>query len=90
KGFHHIAFKSSHFKTSIAFYEGLGLIKKIMWGDREKTICMLDMGDGGCLELFSNGSEESPNGRFNHLAFLSDDVEGDFQRALSLGAKPHI
>ena len=61
------------------------------WGDSEKTIALLDIGDGGKIELFSNGGDEySENGKWNHFAMSVDDVEAAYQTALKAGFKPHI
>ena len=54
-GFHHIGLKAADFEKSLAFYKALGLKEVVRWGEGEKTIAMLDLGDGGRLELFANG-----------------------------------
>ena len=90
-GFHHVALKAADFDKSRAFYKGLGLREVVGWGDEQKQIVMLEMADGGRIELFSNGGDEfSVNGKFVHFAFAVDDVEATYRLALSLGALPMI
>ena len=90
-GFHHIGLKAADFEKSLAFYKALGLKEVVRWGEGEKTIAMLDIGDGGRIELFANGGDEfSENGKFVHFAMKVDDVEKAYETALAAGATPHI
>lgn len=90
-GFHHIALKAADFEKSLKMYKALGMTEYARWGDIEKTIAMLDIGDGGKIELFSNGGDEfSENGKWNHFAMCVDDVEAAYNTALAAGFKPHI
>lgn len=90
-GFHHIALKASDFEKSLEMYKALGLTEYARWGDSEKTIALLDIGDGGKIELFSNGGDEySENGKWNHFAMSVDDVDAAYETALKAGFKPHI
>ncbi len=91
-GVHHIALAVNNFEESFKFYtEGLGFKLYAKWGDPEKTIALLDMGNGEHIELFSNGSgNEEQNSRYIHLAFKVDDVEQAYNKAVAAGAKPHI
>ena len=87
-GFHHIGLKAADFKKSVAFYTGLGLTPVVGWGEGEKEIMMFDLGDGGRIELFaSGGNESSENGKWIHLAMSVNDVDKAYQKALSLGAE---
>jgi catechol 2,3-dioxygenase-like lactoylglutathione lyase family enzyme len=55
-GFHHIALKAKDFEASLKFYtEGLGMEFYTQWGEGDKRIAMLDLGDGSILELFAGG-----------------------------------
>lgn len=90
-GFHHIALKASDFEKSLEMYKALGLKEYARWGDSEKTIALLDLGNGGKIELFSNGGDEySENGKWNHFAMSVDNVEEAYEIALKAGFKPHI
>ena len=57
-GFHHVALKAVDFDASFKFYtEGLGMKFYTSWGEGSGKIAMLDLGDGGILELFAGGEE---------------------------------
>jgi len=91
-GIHHVALKVPDFEKSLKFYtEGLGMKVYAKWGTPEKTIALLDAGDGNYIELFNNGSEpESHDSGYIHLALRCIDVEAAYNRALECGAKPDI
>ena len=58
----------------------------LRWGEGENLIVMLDIGDGGRIELFANGSEEfSPMGKWAHFAMGTDDVTAAYETALAAG-----
>lgn len=88
-GIHHIALKVADFDRAMRFYcDTLGLRFIRSWGDETKKAAMLDTG-AGIIELFSGGAADAPEGLFIHLALSSDDVDGDYQRALAGGATTH-
>lgn len=89
-GFHHIALKAENFEESLKFYtEGLGMKLYTQWGEGDKRIAMLDLGDGGILELFAGGeSITTGNGGYIHFAMKVDDVGMAYETALKAGAKP--
>ena len=90
-GFHHIGLKAADFQKSIKFYTDLGMKEIVRWGEGEKEIVMLDLGDGGRIELFANGGDEfSENGKWVHFAVAVDDVDAAYELALANGALPHI
>lgn len=90
-GFHHIGLKAANFEKSLAFYKALGLKEVVRWGEGEKTIAMLDLGDGGRIELFANGGDEFAEcGKWVHFAVCVEDVEHAYNVALAAGATPHI
>lgn len=91
-GIHHIALAVNNFDEAYRFYtEGLGFKLYAKWGGPEKTIALLDIGNGEYIELFSNGTgEEEQNSRFIHLAFKVENVEEVYEKALAAGGRPHI
>ena len=90
-GFHHIALKCKDIEKSIKFYEALGCVKVAEWQGKAGKIAMVDLGDGGRIELFANGGDEfSENGKWVHFAVCVDDVDAAYELALQNGALPHI
>ena len=91
-GFHHIALEANDFEASLKFYKALGMKEVSRWGTPEKTIAMLDVGDGGIIEIFSDGSDEkfATNGKWAHFALAADDVDAAYETALLAGGKPMI
>ena len=88
-GFHHIGLKTADLEKSVKFYEALGMKEIVRWGEGEKEIVMLDIGDGGRFELFAGGGDAfSENGKFIHFAMHVDDVSAAYAHALSVGAEP--
>ena len=90
-GFHHIGLKAADFEKSLAFYKALGLKEVVRWGEGEKTIAMLDIGDGGRIELFANGGDAySVAGKWVHFAIEVEDVDLAYKTALLAGAESLI
>lgn len=88
-GIHHVALLVADREKSLRFYEALGFTHKATWGEGRNQITMLDSGNGTILEMFAKGGDEySANGKYNHLAFGTDDVEGAYCAALNAGATP--
>ena len=87
-GFHHVALKAVNFEESLKFFtEGLGMKFYTQWGEGDGRIAMLDLGDGGILELFAGGAE-GPNTNYIHFAMKVDDVDAAYATAIAAGAKP--
>ena len=85
-GFHHAGLKCSNIDKSIAMYQALGMKEVMRWGEGEKLVVMLDLGDGGRLELFANGGDAfSASGKWIHFALKVTDVEAAYRQALSIG-----
>ena len=85
-GFHHIGLKCADIKKSIAMYQALGMKEVMRWGEDSGRVVMLDLGDGGRLEMFADGSDEfSPNGKWIHFALKVTDVEAVYRQALEIG-----
>jgi len=90
-GFHHVALRTTDLEKSLAFYKALGMKEIVRWGEGPMEIVMLDIGDGGRLEVFANRGVDYPaEGRWQHFAVCVEDVEAAYEIALSLGAKPSI
>jgi glyoxylase I family protein len=85
-GFHHIALKVADFEKSLEMYRALGLREVVRWGEGKSEIAMLDVGDGGRIELFACGGDEfAVNGKWQHFALKVDDVEQAYAVALAAG-----
>ncbi len=90
-GFHHIALKTSDIEKSLAMYKALGLCEVARWGENEGLVVMLDIGDGGRIELFANGGDEfAVNGKWQHFALSVEDVDFAYNSALKAGFKPYM
>lgn len=91
-GFHHIGLKVKDFERSYDFYvNGLGMKPYAAWGEGDKHIQMLDIGNGDILELFAGGSEELDRENvWQHFAMTVDDVDKAYETALKAGATPHV
>lgn len=88
-GFHHIALECRDIEKSLSMYQSLGMTEVVRWGEGEKLIVMLDVGDGGRIELFANGSDAfSENGKWQHFALCVEDVDAAYQTALAAGFLP--
>ena len=84
--FHHIALKCSDIEKSLKIYKALGMREVLRWGEGENRIVMLELSDGGCIELFANGSDAySPMGKWVHFALGVSDVEAAYETALAAG-----
>lgn len=90
-GFHHVALKVKNFERSLEMYRALGLREIVRWGEGKGEIAMLDIGDGGRIELFACGGDEfAVNGKWQHFAMKVDDVEQAYAVALAAGFAPKI
>jgi glyoxylase I family protein len=87
-GFHHIALRAHNYDKTFEFYtKALGFTPKLSWGEGNSRAAMLDIGDGGCVEIFAGGAENQPDGAFWHLAFKTTDPDGAYEAAVKGGAK---
>ncbi len=87
-GFHHAALSSADFDKSLKFYlEGLGCTLVRSWGEGTGRAAMINIGDGGILEIFANGTKEAEqNARWVHFAFSVSDTDEAFRCAVEAGA----
>ncbi len=89
-GFHHVALRCADIDRSLSMYRALGMTEVVRWGEGEKLIVMLDVGDGGRIELFADGSDAyAEEGKWQHFALCVDDVDAAYETALAAGFKPH-
>ncbi len=87
-GFHHIGLKAKDFNKSLAFYQALGMKCIARWENASGPIAMLDLGDGGRIELFGDGGDAfSTNGKWVHFALGVADVAAAYEAALAAGAE---
>ncbi|MFA6947772.1 MAG: VOC family protein [Eubacteriales bacterium] len=90
-GIHHVALKVSDFERSFKFYTDLGMTPAASWGEGDGRAQMFDIGDGAILEMFAGGGDSlQACGKFQHIAFRCDDIDAAYEKALSVGARPHI
>lgn len=91
-GFHHAALNAKDFAKTVDFYvNGLGFKMVRDWSTPEKSACMIDIGDGGLLEIFSGGDDEIyALEKWPHIAFSCDDPDAAYAAAIAAGAAPHI
>ena len=88
-GYHHIGLFVSDIERSLKFYkEGFGAsIKSSFTTADGKEIHLIDLGNNTVIELIPRGSGgEEVNARWVHISLESDDIEGDFKKALKSGA----
>ncbi len=90
-GFHHIALKCADIHKSLAMYHALGMTEVVRWGEGEGLVVMLDVGDGGRIELFAGGTPNTAeNEKWLHFALYVNDVDTAYQTALAAGFISHI
>lgn len=91
KGIHHVAMNVVDFEGTIRFYtEALGCSLLRKWPVESPGAAMLDAG-GSIIEIFQKEAVTTDEKAvIPHFALVSDDVDGDYRRALEFGAKPHI
>ena len=88
-GFHHIALEAQNFDKTLMFYKALGMTEIARWGSSEKTIAMLNIGDGGIIEIFSDGGDRFAEvGKWAHFALSVEDVDRAYETAINAGAAP--
>lgn len=90
-GFHHIGLKARDFEKSKKFYMALGLKPISEWGEGDGRVIMLDIGDGGIVEIFAGGGDSySEEGKWIHFAMKCEDVDAAYNIAVKAGGVPHI
>lgn len=91
-GFHHAAINAKDFDKTVAFYvNALGFKPVRDWSNETKKACMIDIGDGGMLEIFSGGDDLIPEQeKWLHIAFSADDPDAAYHAAIAAGATSHM
>ena len=91
-GIHHLALAAADYDKSLKFYiDGLGFEKTAEWGEGEKRVCLLDIGNGSHFEIFANGNaNEEKDAKFIHFAFSTTDPDLSYKNALAAGAATHM
>jgi glyoxylase I family protein len=85
-GLHHVAVEASDFDRSLRFYiQGLGFREVLRFPEENRTVAMLDTGDGTHVELFSGGSGEKTKGSILHLALRTADCDKATERVRTAG-----
>lgn len=88
-GFHHVALRCKDIEKSLGMYKALGMKEKVRWGENEKLIVMLEIGDCGIIELFADGGDKyAEEGKWQHFALHTDNVELAYETALKAGFSP--
>ena len=86
-GFHHVALRVVDFDKAVAFYQALGFVPAVEWGQAPKRAVMMDTGDGNYLETFEGGLAETPSeGRIIHFALRTANCDRAQATALAAGA----
>lgn len=85
-GFCHIALDAPEFDKSVQFYETLGMKVIHSWGEAGHRAVMLDIGDGGVIEMFESACMEEAYPHWKHLAIATTDTDGAYAAALAAGA----
>ncbi len=88
-GYAHMALGCADFERSLTFYQALGLRLFTQWGVEGSRIALMDIGDGGMLELFEKpGMTPGEGGApWLHFAFAVQDVDAAYTLALHAGAQ---
>ncbi|NLC58869.1 MAG: VOC family protein [Armatimonadetes bacterium] len=88
-GFHHAALQTTDYEGTKRFYtEVLGCRLAREWGSGDRRLCLLDLGDGGCIEVI--GAAEAPTEPVQqfpmiHLALRVADVDAAIARVRAAG-----
>ena len=87
-GFHHVAIRTSNWDATWTFYQALGFVPTLTWGEAPTRAVMLDTGDGNYLEVFERAAAEVPSeGAILHLCFRADDTNAATELARAAGAE---
>jgi catechol 2,3-dioxygenase-like lactoylglutathione lyase family enzyme len=88
-GIHHICLRVPNLVETRDFYmNGLGATLVVEWGPENTAdhAFILDLGVGDFMEIFES-QEDFGVGKWQHVAFITDDIDASFERALAAGGK---
>ncbi len=87
-GFHHLSMKVRDLEKTIKFYESLGFVEKVSWGEASKRTVLLDTGDHHYFEI-SQGDpgQVTGEGAFKHVALRVEDCQAALEMARRAGAE---
>ncbi len=90
-GFHHLSMKARNLEKTIKFYEALGFVERVSWGEAAKRTVLLDTGDHNYFEI-SQGDPDQVYGEgvFKHVALRVDDCQAAIEMARKAGAEVTI
>ena len=88
KGLAHIALFTDKFEETIEFYKNVLQAVEIDRFRTSKNGCILQIKDF-CLEILES-KDFVDNGCFKHIAIECDNVDEEYNNAISKGAKAHI
>ncbi|MBI3946102.1 MAG: VOC family protein [Armatimonadetes bacterium] len=89
-GFHHAAIQTTDYEATRRFYtEVLGCRLAREWSAGERRLCLLDLGDGGYIEVIGSpapaGPETVKQAPMIHLALRCADVDAAIARVRAAG-----
>ena len=87
-GFHHLSMKAKNLEKTTKFYEALGFVERVHWGEAAKRTVLLDTGDHNYFEI-SQGDPDQVYGEgvFKHVALRVDDCQAAIEGARKAGAE---
>ena len=90
-GFHHIAVQTADYEGTVYFYvEVMGCREVHAWESGERKLCLLDLGDGGHVEVIYSPSAPPPTPQGHpmiHAALSVDDVDAAIERVRQVGCE---
>jgi glyoxylase I family protein len=87
-GFHHLSMKVKNLEKSMKFYEALGFVERVSWGEAAKKTVLVDTGDHNYFEISQGDSGQvCVEGVFKHVALRVDDCQAALERARKAGAE---
>lgn len=88
-GFHHVAVQTGDYEGTVRFYTTvLGCREVHAWESGERKLCLLDLGDGGHIEVIYTPSAPPASTQgppMIHAALCVDDVDAAIERVRSAG-----
>ena len=87
-GFHHLSMKVKNLEKTIKFYEALGFVERVSWGEAAKRTVLLDTGDHNYFEISQGDSDQAyGEGVFKHVALRVEDCSAAIEAARKAGGE---